>query len=53
MIAAVGTASLWIIMAWAALLLFFSPALFVIGVYLPELPILVVRRLHYIPFDSV
>lgn len=49
----IGATSLWFVMIWAALILFFSPVLFVVSVCLQELPLLLIRRLHYIPFDSV
>lgn len=53
MLSLIGATSLWFVMVWAALILFFSPVLFVVSVCLPELPLLLIRRLHYIPFDSV
>lgn len=49
----IGATSLWLIVIWAALLVFFSPVLFVVSVCLPELPLLLIRRLHYVPFDAV
>lgn len=49
----IGATSLWLIIIWAALLIFFSPVLFVVSVCLPELPLLLIRRLHYVQFDAV
>lgn len=49
----IGSTSLWMIVIWAALLVFFSPVLFVVSVCLPELPLLLIRRLHYVQFDAV
>jgi len=48
-----GANTAWMVAIWAGLLLVFSPVLFVVSVCLPELPLLLIRRLHYIPFDSV
>lgn len=53
MLSVIGATSLWLILIWAAILVFFSPVLFVVSVCLPELPLLLIRRLHYIPFDAV
>lgn len=53
MLFAFGSTPQFIIWAWAAIIFFCSPALFMLAIYLPELPLLLVRRMCYIPFDSV
>lgn len=42
----------WMFLLWTAVVLFFSPLLFVVCVTLPELPVLMVRRVFYATFDS-
>lgn len=43
----------WMFLLWTAVVLFFSPLIFVLCVTLPEIPVLMVRRVFYSPFDSV
>lgn len=53
MLDTLGTTPTWLFLAWAALVFLCSPLLFIVGVCLPELPLLMVRRFCYMPFDAV
>lgn len=53
MLAALGTTPMWLFLAWASFVFLCSPVLFIIAIFLPELPLMLVRRICYIPFDAV
>lgn len=53
MLDTLGTTPTWLFLAWAALVFLCSPLLFIVGVCLLELPLIMVRRFCYMPFDAV
>jgi len=53
MLSILGTTPIWIFLAWAAFVFLCSPILFIISVCLPEIPLMIMRRICYVPFDSM
>ncbi|KAG4073973.1 hypothetical protein HA402_014178 [Bradysia odoriphaga] len=53
MISTLATTPVWIFLAWAAFVFLCSPILFIISVCLPEIPLMIMRRMCYVPIDTV
>lgn len=52
MLSMLGTTPIWIFLAWAAFVFLCSPIMFIISVCLPEIPLMIMRRICYVPFDA-
>lgn len=49
MISTLATTPVWIFLAWIAFVFLCSPLLFIISVVLPEIPLMIMRRICYVP----
>jgi len=48
-----GTSPIWWLVIYANILLLLSPLVLLIMVFLPNFPILLLRRMCYIPIESI
>lgn len=48
-----GLSPIWWLILYATLLLMLSPFVLVIGIFLPNFPLLLLRRMCYIPIESI